>query len=71
VTDLVFFNGPFPPCVQWNIQSCNAVLNEDKSETEQFKVVWNHLMTECINYDLSRAKLVSRYLFSQYSLFFL
>jgi hypothetical protein len=49
--------------VQWNVERCNAVLNEDKSETEQFKVVWNHLMTECINYDLSRAKLVSRYLF--------
>jgi hypothetical protein len=51
------------PCVQWNVERCNAVLNEDKSETKQFKVVWNHLMTECINYDLSREKLVSKYLF--------
>jgi hypothetical protein len=71
VTELVFFNAPLSPCVQWNVENCNAVLNEDKSETEQFKDVWNHLMTKCINYDLSRAKLVSSYLFSQYSLFFL
>jgi hypothetical protein len=70
VTDLVFSMG-LPPCVQWNIKGCDAVLNEDKSETEEFKVVWNHLMTECINYDLSRAKLVSRYFFLKYNMFFL
>jgi hypothetical protein len=73
VTDVVFVLVGFflPPCLQWNINFCDAVLNEDKSETEEFKVVWNHLMTECINYDLSRAKLVSRHLFSQIQSVFL
>jgi hypothetical protein len=46
--------------MQFNVSTCEAVLNADKSETEDFIYVWNHLMSECENYDLSRVKLVSR-----------
>jgi hypothetical protein len=72
VTDLVFVLMGFclPPCVQWNINGCDAVLNEDKSETEEFKVVWNHLMTECINYDLSKLQLQNYNLQPFFSLIF-
>eukprot|EP00267_Zea_mays_P030460 XP_008661963.1 uncharacterized protein LOC103640581 [Zea mays] len=38
----------------FNVSTCEAVLNADKSETQDFIHVWNHLMSECENYDLSR-----------------